>query len=153
MWGKSSGSLSESMIWLHACLGVHYPGHLTARCHLVGHVSSFKFQETFFSPAENKTTNVPPPFPLIGYMRQLQHADWPDWRHVCARQNQTTPPSLHSFVCNWYRSWRKENGSNFEYFRSVKWKLQRGHLLRWVCKMASPTARRIGSFFGQVTTL
>lgn len=91
----------------------------------------------------------------IGEDWQFQRCDWADGGHVRARQNQTTPLSLNSFVCNWYRAWRKKKQTaETSVFRGREAKkLPRGPLLRWVCQTAVEQRNDSACFFGQVTTL
>lgn len=71
--------------------------HLTASSNLLDHVSSFKFQEPFFSPCEKKQPlSLPLNFP-IGYRQGTPHSDWTIRRHVFVRQKWSTTPSSNSY--------------------------------------------------------
>lgn len=135
----------------HTC--ITSPGHLTARRCLLGHVASFKFQETFFFPPQNKTRPCPASsrlllaksvdcHALIGQSEDMS-------AHVTLKQH---PPSLNSSVCNWYRP-RRKNTRNFTIFQWEK-KLRRSQQIKVsVIKTSRRTTRRLGLFFSQVTSL
>lgn len=89
--------------------------------------------------------------PPIGYTRQPQRSDWPDRGHVCARHNQTTPPTFKSFMCNWYRPRRKKR-LEFQYFGGREMKVGRESAIKVSLWKRSRAPRRLGLFFGQVTT-
>lgn len=129
--GKSSGMWS---IWtgisLSDCIN---SDHLTASL-VTCHRSSFR--KLFFLLLKTKLLKSRLFSPAIGYSQQLQRSDWPDWGHVCRRQNQITAPSLNSFMCNWYRP-RRKNGWSFSVLGALRWKLRSRQLFRWVCETAA----------------
>lgn len=134
MWGISTG------------IRLKFTDHLTACCRLLDHVSSFKFQETFFPPPENKMPMSRLLFPPIGYNQHLLRSDWPDGGHVCIRQNQTTPPSLNSFMCNWYLA-RRNKTPGISLFWGNEMKFTPESAVKVSLLNDSRAARRLGLCF------
>lgn len=75
--------------------------------------------------------------PPIGSTRQPQRSDWPDREHVCARHNQTTPPSFKSFMCNWYRPRSKKTAGISVFWGQRNESRDGSQPLRWVCESAA----------------